>query len=365
MTIGEKLKRARKKLNLELDDVARDTKIAKMFLIAMENDDVTALPGGVYTRNFLRTYAQFLRLDEDIITAEYHEQYEIKPHFVLQQEQTKMDDGDYKRQRRRHLLIMLIVLLVAALIGAFVFEPWGLIPSDSGESHPQLGSDVRSLPLPTDRIDSSPGDAGTNPIGAGTVTTTAGSATTAPSQAGTSPPPSDVQTRDVSASSAADRPLRPPDSIEDRNSLDESASSPAAREDDPAPGSGDPSQPTPPMRDDLLPVHELDGLTIVNGEAERLEDLFIIYAMAPVRIEVYIDGASQTNRQIEAGDYRAYRTGYLHTIKIWDLERVVIQEGSNVFRPGSDRSGSVLVTDFKSGRFIESLQRVLEESTEN
>ena len=48
-------------MDLTLDDVAQTTKIAKMFLIALENDDITSLPQGVYTRNFLRTYAKFLK----------------------------------------------------------------------------------------------------------------------------------------------------------------------------------------------------------------------------------------------------------------------------------------------------------------
>lgn len=52
MTIGETLKRARKKVELDLDQVADATKIAKMFLIALENDDISSLPSGVYARNF-------------------------------------------------------------------------------------------------------------------------------------------------------------------------------------------------------------------------------------------------------------------------------------------------------------------------
>ena len=59
------------------------------------------------------------RLDEDIITAEYHEQYAIKPHFIAQHEQTKLDNLTFKKKRNRYLTILLIVIAVPALGSSF------------------------------------------------------------------------------------------------------------------------------------------------------------------------------------------------------------------------------------------------------
>ena len=120
MTIGENLKRARTKMNLDLEEVAQKTKIAKMYLIALENDDLSSMPGGVYTRNFLRTYAKFLNLDEDILTAEFHEQYAVKPHFVLQQEQAKIDDLHFQKQRRRFGVFVTILLVIGGAAAVYM-----------------------------------------------------------------------------------------------------------------------------------------------------------------------------------------------------------------------------------------------------
>jgi cytoskeleton protein RodZ len=69
-SIGETLRRARQKRNLDLARIAGELKIPKRFLDAMERDDFDKLPGGVFTKSFLRQYASFLGLDPDELVAE-------------------------------------------------------------------------------------------------------------------------------------------------------------------------------------------------------------------------------------------------------------------------------------------------------
>lgn len=65
--LGDRLRDARQRQQLSLDDVEAATKIRKIYLIALEQEDYARLPALVYAKGFLRTYASFLGLDADAI----------------------------------------------------------------------------------------------------------------------------------------------------------------------------------------------------------------------------------------------------------------------------------------------------------
>jgi cytoskeleton protein RodZ len=69
-SIGETLRRQRQRRNLELSKIAGELKISARFLDAIEHDDFAKLPGGVFTKSFIRQYAGFLGLDAEELTAE-------------------------------------------------------------------------------------------------------------------------------------------------------------------------------------------------------------------------------------------------------------------------------------------------------
>jgi len=62
-TLGETLRQARLDKGVSLADAARETRIRKGYLEALEGEDPAALPAAVYTRGFLRTYAEYLGLN--------------------------------------------------------------------------------------------------------------------------------------------------------------------------------------------------------------------------------------------------------------------------------------------------------------
>jgi len=68
-SIGDTLRRERQRRNLELPKIAGELKISVRFLDAMEKDDFGKLPGGVFTKSFVRQYASFLGLDGDELVA--------------------------------------------------------------------------------------------------------------------------------------------------------------------------------------------------------------------------------------------------------------------------------------------------------
>jgi cytoskeleton protein RodZ len=69
--IGPTLREARNRRKLDLAEVEGAIKIRVRYLQAIENEEWDALPGGAYTRGFIRTYASYLGLDGDRLVDDY------------------------------------------------------------------------------------------------------------------------------------------------------------------------------------------------------------------------------------------------------------------------------------------------------
>jgi transcriptional regulator with XRE-family HTH domain len=69
--IGATLREARNRRKLDLSEVEAAIKIRPRYLSALENEEWDVLPGGAYTRGFIRTYAAFLGLDGERLADEY------------------------------------------------------------------------------------------------------------------------------------------------------------------------------------------------------------------------------------------------------------------------------------------------------
>ena len=68
---GENLKREREMRGVTLEEMSESTKISVRLLRALEQDHFAELPGGVFTRSFIRAYAQYLGLEEEHVLSEY------------------------------------------------------------------------------------------------------------------------------------------------------------------------------------------------------------------------------------------------------------------------------------------------------
>ena len=77
--LGEILLMARQSKGIELERAARDTKIRARYLAALESGEFRELPGAVYTKGFLRNYAQYLGLDPDVVVAHYKRELGGRP----------------------------------------------------------------------------------------------------------------------------------------------------------------------------------------------------------------------------------------------------------------------------------------------
>src|ERR671936_1643097 len=90
---GTKMKRAREARGISLRQIAASTKISVAALEALERNDISKLPGGIFSRAFVRSYATEVGLNPDETVKEFLHRFEAEPpppeargHHVPEQE---------------------------------------------------------------------------------------------------------------------------------------------------------------------------------------------------------------------------------------------------------------------------------------
>src|SRR5262245_58389045 len=135
--VGSALRRAREVRGLSLDEAARDTRLRVDQLDALEREDFDVLPGEVYVRATLRTYASYLGIDPDKVIEVYArsaEEIEPEPPSARLGRVERMIAASRIRDNQRFLLIaaasILIVLLAFGLLSrGEAAPPAAVIPS--------------------------------------------------------------------------------------------------------------------------------------------------------------------------------------------------------------------------------------------
>jgi transcriptional regulator with XRE-family HTH domain len=74
-SFGARMRERREKQQVSLIAIAEQTKIKLSLLDALERDDVTHWPSGIFRRAFIRTYAHAIGLEPDIVVREFLELY--------------------------------------------------------------------------------------------------------------------------------------------------------------------------------------------------------------------------------------------------------------------------------------------------
>jgi cytoskeletal protein RodZ len=118
---GSMLKAAREKRGVSLRHLADTTKISVAALEALERNDISRLPGGIYSRSFVRSYALQVGLDPDRTIEQFLEQFPeaaVAPGHALAEQQQEEEEHDSNQQTAATFVRLLVVsvLIVAGLV---------------------------------------------------------------------------------------------------------------------------------------------------------------------------------------------------------------------------------------------------------
>jgi len=112
---GERLKRERELREVSLEEITTATRIGPHFLEALENEDWSKLPGGIFNRGFVRSIARYLGLDEEAFLAEYDVAFKERIPTRPEPPETRIPSPP--RWVPIALGVALLVLLTALVIG--------------------------------------------------------------------------------------------------------------------------------------------------------------------------------------------------------------------------------------------------------
>jgi cytoskeletal protein RodZ len=120
---GSRMRQVREQRGVSLREIAEATKISVSALEALERNDISRLPGGIFSRGFVRSYAAQIGADPEQSVREFMSQFPQdsvtagSPHMIV-------DDGSAERRRLdlRALIILCTLVLVAAAIIFWTFR---------------------------------------------------------------------------------------------------------------------------------------------------------------------------------------------------------------------------------------------------
>lgn len=113
-SIGERLRLARERNALTLDQVARETNVAKRFLKALEDEDFSVFPGETYAIGFLRNYAEYLGLEAEELISAYH-------NLKIQEQPLPMTELLEVRRRAPWTLLFVVIAAVVLVAAGGVY----------------------------------------------------------------------------------------------------------------------------------------------------------------------------------------------------------------------------------------------------
>ena len=155
---GTRLRQARERKGVTLREIANRTKISIGVLESLERSDISRLPGGIFSRAFVRSYAKEVGLDPDTTVEEF---IGLLPHDSVTAGHPRSDQVEdtelFESDRRVASSVLWILLISVPLAGGVIYL--GMAERGGGQrgQKPAAAPAARAtLPEPTPARDTSP-----------------------------------------------------------------------------------------------------------------------------------------------------------------------------------------------------------------
>jgi cytoskeletal protein RodZ len=120
-TLGEILRGRRKKMELSLRAIEKETKIKKIYLLALEENNWNELPSEVYIAGFLNTYSKTLHLDPRRILKNFKDAHQTHKNIqkrVIENHKELKVNRVYLTPR---MVIFGLIILIALVLGGYLW----------------------------------------------------------------------------------------------------------------------------------------------------------------------------------------------------------------------------------------------------
>jgi cytoskeleton protein RodZ len=117
---GGKLREARERKGVSLRQIANATKISIGMLDALERNDVRRLPGGIFSRAFVRSFANEVGLDPETMIQEFIAQFGDDSATAGQPASTQIEDNRSLESARRTASTFITLVAVSVPVAAVI-----------------------------------------------------------------------------------------------------------------------------------------------------------------------------------------------------------------------------------------------------
>jgi cytoskeletal protein RodZ len=172
---GGKLRLARERRGISLRQIAASTKISIAALEALERNDMSKLPGGIFSKAFVRSYAVEVGLDPDETAREFLDRFHGgRVGDIAASAVASGEDSTFEARQRIARVVLKLVLISVPLIGVVLYlsmrsRPAArrVVPEMSTSAPPPVDS---RAPLPQQTAPASAVPALPSAVAAGTLT---------------------------------------------------------------------------------------------------------------------------------------------------------------------------------------------------
>ncbi len=146
-SLGEKLRQAREERGISISEVAEQTRISPLYLEAIDADNYKTLPGGIFNKGFVRSYAKYVGVDEQEALQDYSR---------LMTEHEAKEDEKYKAYRPEVLTddrtgssVLPTVLFAVVILGLMTAGIFGILYLynyvQNQQSQPPVATNVNTV----------------------------------------------------------------------------------------------------------------------------------------------------------------------------------------------------------------------------
>jgi cytoskeletal protein RodZ len=143
--LGQRLKEARTKKNMTLEELQVITKIQKRYLQNIEDGNYEALPGVFYARAFVKQYSEAVGLNADVIFEEFKNEIPTTYNDSIPQQLSRVKRARAEVNTNDNKIFQLIpkVLVTVVLLG-IAFTVWSLLQNQESPDQVQDSNEKQS-----------------------------------------------------------------------------------------------------------------------------------------------------------------------------------------------------------------------------
>ena len=186
---GRMLREARERRGVSLREIANATKISVRALEALERNDIKGLPGGIFTRAFVRSFAVQVGLDPEAAVREFIDQFPHDSVTAGHPTSRPIEDGEALESGRRTATTFgRLALISIPLAGALVYFGISGRPTIPLGSTSKSNHEIAQAPPPPPSAATGPVSQIAAPASASTIASESPAASSGSSPVATVPP---------------------------------------------------------------------------------------------------------------------------------------------------------------------------------